>query len=619
MSRLPSVSTRVVAAAVVTLGVRAAAAQEIAPDDLPVAFGADEVGVDARSRAVEARGNVHVDAPPFHMQGSALSLRRGPLGVEIEGAGKVAFCPCLGTPLAVRFEKATLLPPHDLVLHDPVLEVFGVPVAWLPVFWLRSPGRAGLLAPDVAWRGSDGFFAGGGFHVPLVPGDLVRGIDVRAGGYAEGGAAFRASLRTAESTTTIGVDDLRSDVGFLAGARGSTADGELARAESATWALDALRGARAVRATTDVEAASRPFDRIRAGVSWEPGGWLVASGLRAVALRGGSVADLGAYGPVLAARRGDALGHFGAIDTTLEGGQVALSGQAPTPFARAEGGVLLVAPLGPARATLALRGVGALADAGVEADASGGAQARAVVAAPLARGFGSADPGDPWVHTTEPRLEVAALGTHAGDVLPAGRGMVVPDGVAWAAAAGWSNALGRWGSRAAAEMDVAAGAVGEPAGTVPSLRGRLTASAPWWSIQGDVARTQGAVAGGAFGARVRLGPTAGLHLSAHAEERDGIDPIVARALVDAPLEPASGFLTVAGWTGGAGAGLPVGSRVTLRAGADGDANAREIVAALGSIELHDPCGCVVVRATVAHRFGRDGVDAWLSVDLPVAR
>ena len=66
-------------------------------------------------------------------------------------------------------------------------------------------------------------------------------------------------------------------------------------------------------------------------------------------------------------------------------------------------------------------------------------------------------------------------------------------------------------------------------------------------------------------------------------------------------------------------GLPIGSRVTARGGADVDLDARELVAALGSLELHDPCNCVVVRASASHRIGRDGVDVWLTVDLPSTR
>jgi hypothetical protein len=124
-------------------------------------------------------------------------------------------------------------------------------------------------------------------------------------------------------------------------------------------------------------------------------------------------------------------------------------------------------------------------------------------------------------------------------------------------------------------------------------------------------------AGGVFIARARVGPGSGLHLTAHVAQRDGVDPIVARALADAPLEPASGFLAAPGWTGGARLGIPLGARITTRGGADVDFEARELVAAVGSLELHDPCNCVVVRATASHRIGRGGVDAWLAVDLPL--
>jgi hypothetical protein len=80
--------------------------------------------------------------------------------------------------------------------------------------------------------------------------------------------------------------------------------------------------------------------------------------------------------------------------------------------------------------------------------------------------------------------------------------------------------------------------------------------------------------GGAFVARARFGPDAGLNIAAHVAERDAIDPVVARALVEAPLEPASGFLSSTGWTGGARVGLPIGSRVTARGGGDVDFDRR---------------------------------------------
>lgn len=601
------------------------------PGPLPVAFGADEVTFDARHRALDVAGRVHVDEPPFHLTSEALRLKRVPIGVELDGKGKVAFCPCLGTPLAVRFDGATVAPPDDLVLRDPVLEVFGVPVAWAPAFWLRSPGRFGLLAPDVEWRGQDGLFLGEGVHVPWRDGDVAHGLDLRAGGYVDGGVAVDAALRTSQTETRLLWDRLRGDDGLGIAARGATAAPVSAEEASpapstpdVAWTVDALRGPRAVQATTDVEAAARPFDRAEAEAAWRVDGWTLASGARTVALRGGDLLDLGAGGPIVEARRADALAHAGTYDATIEGGAVAGEGMGTTTFARAEGGVMLARTIGPVGASVDLRGVGDVADDGTRTGLDGAAQARATLALPLARDFASDDPGDPWVHRTEPRLEVAALADHTSDVLvvPAGRGMLLPDGEAFVAAAGWSNSVGRWGSRASGELDVSGGAVGELQGqpTLPALRARAAATGEWLALRGDFARVFApGAAGGALMARARIGPETGLNVGADIAERDGVDPLVARALVDAPLEPASGFLDATGWTGGARVAVPLGPRITTRAGADVDLDTGDLVAALASLELHDPCDCVVVRATASHRIGRGGVDVWLTVDLPAAR
>ncbi|MGH7270495.1 MAG: hypothetical protein ACREJ3_08690, partial [Polyangiaceae bacterium] len=549
---------------------------------------------------------------------------------ELEGKGRLAFCPCLGTPLAVRFSGATLAPPHDVILRDPVLEVFGVPVAWLPLIWLRSPGRPGLLPPDVAWRGADGFFAGGGVHMPWRPGDVSHGIDFHAGGYVDGGVAVDAAIRTTTTETRVTWDRFRGDDGIGVRAHGATAITDRDGSDSAAWDIDALRGPRSVAATTDVDAAARPFDRAEVGAVWRPGGWMVASGIRWVALRGQDGLDDGAAGPVLALRRSDAIGSAGTYDATLEGGALATAGgplsnpiaPGPTTFARAEGGTLLRTRLGALGASLALRVAGDVADDGERSGIDGAAQARAIIALPLKRDYASGEDDDPWAHRTEPRIEVAAFGTHTSDVLvvPATRGMVLPNGGAWLAAGGWSNSVMRGGSRSVVEVDAVAGVVGDEESFLPVLRGRVTIDGVWAALRGELARVAGAGAGalgGAFIASGRLGSEAGLYLDMHVAQRDGVDPLIARALVDAPAEPASGFLSIEGWTGGARLGLPIGSRVTARGGADVDLDARELVATVGSVELHDPCNCVVVRASAAHRIGRGGVDAWLSVDLPV--
>jgi hypothetical protein len=616
---------------------RASLAQEKAeqpPVPVPVAFGADQLRFDPTSQEFDVSGNVRVDEPPFHLSSDALRLRRVPIGAEVEGHGKLEFCPCLGTPLAVRFSGATVAPPHDVILRDPVLEVFGVPLAWAPVFWLRSPGRPGLLAPDVEWRGADGFFAGGGVHLPWRPGDTARGLDLRVGGYAQGGIAVDASLTTVTTSTRVTWDRLHDEDGIGVRATGATsiAHPEQPERASVAWDVDALRGQRAVAATTDLDAAARPFDRAEVDALWRAAGWTIASGVRWVALRGADALDDGAAGPVLAVRRSDAIGHVGVYDATFEGGQMGATGgptatgATPLTFARAEGGATFNARVGPAGASLGVREVGVISDDGARSGIDAAVQVRGAIGLPLVRGFASTDDGDPWVHRTEPRLEAALLETHPSDVfiVPAGRGMTAPSGGAWVLAGRWDNSLGRLGSRGAFDLDAIAGLVGDAGGSSPALRVRAGVSGPWVGLVADAARvhavssTSPSASGGALVARVRFGPDAGLNLTAHVAERDGVDPVIARALVEAPLEPANGFLSTTGWTGGARLALPIGSRVTARGGGDYDFDARELVAAIASLELHDPCNCVVVRATTAHRIGREGIDAWLSVDLPLA-
>ena len=312
--------------------VRAWAQQATEPaPPLPVGFSADELRLDPGAQAVEASGHVRVDEPPFHLTADALTLRRAPIGARLDGEGKLAFCPCLGTPIAVRFSGATLAPPHDVILRSPVLEVFGVPIAWAPAFWLRSPGRLGLLPPDVAWRGADGFFAGAGVHMPWQPGDLARGIDLRAGGYADGGVDVDVGVRTVMTWTRVTWDRLHDQDGIGVQAHGSTAIAGGDRIDTVAWDADALRGARAVKATTDLDAAARPFDRAEAEAAWRPAGWSFGSAVRWIALRGGDAVDGGAFGPIVAVRRSDAIGRVGAYDATFEGGQVVSTGAPATP------------------------------------------------------------------------------------------------------------------------------------------------------------------------------------------------------------------------------------------------------------------------------------------------
>ena len=48
---------------------------------------------------------------------------------------------------------------------------------------------------------------------------------------------------------------------------------------------------------------------------------------------------------------------------------------------------------------------------------------------------------------------------------------------------------------------------------------------------------------------------------------------------------------------------------------DVDFTERSLIAAVGTLEIKDSCGCFRFRATGAHRMGREGIDVWIGVDV----
>jgi hypothetical protein len=615
----------------------------------PVHVSAERIEVDTEGKELILRGDVELDSAPFHLTSPELRLSRSSHGVVVHGKGRIAFCPCLAQPIAVTFRSATIAPPGDLLLDKPTLEVFHVPVLWLPFFWLRSRGNVGLLAPTLAYRGRDGLFLGEGAHLPSSPGNTESGLDLQAGAYLNGGIATEATLRTPESITTVRWDHLAPANGAATTAallKTDTADGVTIDARgtliretsfagpSLAWDVDAVRGQRGVVSTTDLDAASRVFDRAAAEGVLRGGGWTVTSGLRATDPRGAGLGDVGAAGPTASVRRDGAVGEMGAYDAHVEGGAIAGALIPTTSFGRAGGGVLLAAHAGPLRATWSLRGSGDLAAAGAVDGFEGALQTRAEVALPLERSFRSSDPNDPYWHRVEPRIQVGALaaGSEGLDLDPpvlgfgpapaasVSSGTPEPgalEGAAWIADGGLGSTLGRWGAREGLELQVSAGAAGsyeEAASAVVRWRG--AASLTWFGLGAEGAHVvAGSTRGYALSTRFRIGSLTSLHLGVHVAGRAGMDPVLARAMTDAPLPASMGFLAAVGWTGGARLSVPLTAYLTAGGGADADLSEQRLLAARGSLEFHDRCGCVVIAAKGAERLGRSGVDVWMTVSL----
>lgn len=637
---------------------------------------AEEVSFDARQRTLELRGNVRVDSPPFHLRSQRIRLTRTRYGIEVDGKGSLAFCPCLGTPLKVDFDRAIVAPPGDLILEGPTLRFYDVPILPLPYFWLRSDEKLGVLPPDLAYRGQDGLFVGGGVHVPWKSRGAKYALDLRSGAYlfsrAEPGRGvdgFVADVRyrTPTSTTKLRFDRLpgapapalpltpaeSADEGMLVDARGAFARGEL----GAAWDADVLRGRRGVAASTDLDAAAKPWDRAALEGALRGGPVTVATAMRAVTRRGGGLTDLEAVGPVATVRASGAASGGVTYDLTIEGGSLRVSGGAAPlaqpgearlspdalSFARAEAGARAVATLGALEASLAVRGVGDVTRDGHRDGDDRAASARARVALPLAKelgyrgasGEGASSPdaiaakNDPWIHVVEPFAEAAVVHGKGDGMLglAPGRGAAGIDGTAPIADVGLASSLGRWGSKESLEGAIATGgAFGSEEDRAtrvrPLGRARLAFSTGPFGASGDFAYVLGATRardGAAAVARARLGPREGVRVLVNVASRGGLDPVLARALVDAPLEPASGFLVRQGTTGGAGVVIPWSRVVTTSAGADGDLTGGELVAARGGIELRDRCGCLTLRAMGSHRIGRTGVDVWLALDFAADR
>jgi hypothetical protein len=632
---------------------------------------AESVSFDAKERSLELSGNVRVDAPPFHLRSQHIKLSRTRWGIEAEGEGRLAFCPCLGTPVTIEFEKAIVAPPGELILKSPRLEIYGVPVMYLPWFWMRSDEKVGLLPPDIAYRGQDGLFLGGGVHVPWKDRGARQALDLRGGAYSAGGFVADARLRSPIATTKIrydrlvgapaalrerapvlptpGSNDTTADDGLSVDARGADNGDRL----TVAWDADVLRGRRGVVATSDLDTASKPWDRAAFSSAVRFPAVTAETGIRAVTRRGGDLVALEATGPFLAVRSSGAVSSNIVYDATIEGGALRLSGTAAsvaaiqppaiTPdtlsYARAEIGALAATTLGPIAASVGGRAAGDVAAEGRRNGSDRAATARVRLGVPLARSFGSseADPengNDPLVHVIEPFVGASALHAKGDAILGSlpGRGLAALSGTAPITDAGVSSTIGRWGGREALEIAVSGGfAYGSSAtasGVRPLARARVAATLPWLGAQvesglvvgegGETGRTS-APSGSAVVARLRVGRNDGPRVLANVATREGLDPILARALTDAAVESPAGFLGREGTTGGVGLVVPWARAITTSVGADADATTQELVAARGGIELRDRCNCVTLRAMGSHRIGRSGVDVWLALDFAADR
>lgn len=582
---------------------RAADAVPRAVREYRVEFSADRVEVDGELGSLKLDGNVRVQAQRYRLKSPHLELKRGSRGVEADGSADVAFCTCDDPPVKLRVAKALLAPPTDALFGGTTLEVFDVPVFWLPALWLRAPTRTGLIFPRLSYRGADGVFVGSGAYVPLEvnEGRVAKSLTVTGGAYVLRGARIEAELETEASSSRVAWDHLQQTA-LEVDAHGSAV---LADASFA-YRVDALRGARAPRESSLLEVAARRTDRARVGVS-HVDEFALGFGVRADAPRAGSLRDFGAAGPELYVGSARALGAnasydaFGSARTTVMSGNHSQSAliERATLSANARPGPLGVGLMGAESGELQ---VGELRSDGV---LRGGLEAR--IGLPLVRSFGSVS------HLVEPVL----IGRGLVEAQP--RGSELHAARSALAAGGVDTSLGERATRRAASLSLRVGGLARSGAS--SADPTLVAMTRTTADAGPIGASQSLAVLAENRSlislsRLRLGPNEGLHLLLHADGASSGSPAAARVLFDESwFDPARPFLNRDGWSGGGELSVPWTRAFSTTAALDYDLTERSLLATWGGFGYRHPCGCLAVASFVGHRVGREGVDAWLGFDL----
>lgn len=580
-----------------------------------VDFRAGRVEVDVRLNELELADDVLVVVDRYRLTADELKLSRGDRGIVVDGYGRVAFCRCEDPPVTVSFSGATVAPPTDLLIENPALRVWGVPVFWLPYLWLRSPNRAGLLPPRVAYSTEDGFVAGAGVHLPFAQKSF---IDLEAAGYFQGGVDLRARVATPSNAVRVRWDHLdESMIGV--DARGVA---HVPGFTSASYRIDALRGERALAATPILLDAAQRYDRARGEVGRHHGQAYYGLGAFLAAARGGAIDEFGAWGPTLTLGVGEALGGVGEFDLATK--LWTLDDAAEESRTRVEQRALGRWHARPGPLSLEVEGAatGGVNSSPVEASPFASVGAAAELGLPLRRRFGH---GDPLLHYLTPIVGISAVYELEPDRVIAEDGGSDVEAAASAdtnlrlsqVSAGVRTSVGKWAERRSLQLDARAGWVRSDARVTRLATGRVLAAGDLLgaSLHGvtDIDATEHWEAT----ARARFGPEFSHHLSLYVEGQQDLDARLGRAISGDVLsnEPLLAWYDADGLSSGAELMLKWSQALSTAVGADMDVKESALLGVRGSLAYRHPCGCLATVAWAGHRLARRGVDAWLTVDL----
>jgi hypothetical protein len=422
----------------------------------------------------------------------------------------------------------------------------------------------------------------------------------------------------------------------LNAAGANRADGDLYRA-GAAWDLDAIRGDSARARTAGLTAAARPYDSLAAETSLRIGN-RSTSGFLSTDIAGRAWRGDGriAGGPGATLSLSGPLSGRGAWDALFTG-SVLRDDQTEAAVALAQGslGAEMTFRPGPLEVRLSTRERVRAASRDPNASADAAASARLGVGLPLVQRFGG--PPAPLVHLIEPALEAQAAVEHGRGSFFRSQWPSDPRFL-WTAAAGISTSLGA-PAGSGARAGLRAGLVGlDRAGARAAGHALAAAQTSWISGDLEAAFIPGGSAGApalpfsaptdsstssyAVLARLRAGPPGGIELRADLAAQGGAEASAARIFSGgAAAGPFAGelpYLAADGLSGLASLAVPWTRWLRTSASAAADITAERLLAIGFGVEIEHPCGCASISASGAHRAGREGIDAILSIDLTAA-
>lgn len=574
-----------------------------------VTFEAGHVELQGAFSPLRLSKGVELTVHRYRVTADQLTLERSATGLQVAGDGSISFCPCANSPLAVGFSHATVAPPTDLFLKSATFRACGIPVFWLPAFWVRSPNRSGVMSPRLSYRGSDGLFVGTALHLPLSKRvePSPEFIDFAIGSYGIQGVDLGAQLVTVNTLSRLRWDYLEHGF-FELDAMGHRA---LGGATSGSWRMDALRGRRARTGYVDFEASSRSYDHSRAEMLFADGRYLLGAGFHQTALRGTALREPGTWGPQARFGVGSAVFDIGQVDTSVVTTGVLTDASSIEPLALHSSSLRLDARPGPFAVKGALRESWLLHNRGVQAKNRGIIGSEAQVSLPLLRAFGQSD--SPWTHWLEPQLiATAAVERVQSPAYEAGNDLPVSLQV------GLLNVLGRSRGTNTNSLLLRGGATRQR-DLQSAMAARWLTSGDWLNLGatvGVVEPLDSAKRAWLSQVRGRVGRPNSILVGARLEGRSVGEPTSVRWLLDEGFSSVlSHWYSEPGWTLGVELEVGLLDRTAFLAGSTVDLETEAPLShRLGAAYRH-PCGCLAVSSLAGWRVGREGLDVTLLVDL----